>query len=434
MPRVFISYRRSDEPGWATLIYEKLKTLCDDVYFDVKSIEPGANFREHIHEAIDACDALVAVIGSRWLGTSADSPRLFNSDDYVRAELESALGRDIPVFPILVGQAAMPAPEELPNSISGIAYLNAIELHPALVDTQIANLIQTLKATIGANGDLDRGVSTEARGLLEELRRIDVSPERRVAIGDRLAQIGDLRSGVGLDESGLPDICWRTVPAGSYRYGHFGQLRNTTTSVDVAKYPITNAQFQSFIDDGGYRDRIWWREHNREFSAEWPVVLKPSAWGKANRPRNRVSWLEARAFCRWYSQLSGTKVDLIQEQVWEKAARGSDARLYPWGDEYVCGYANVNERIVDANGSYLNKAIAVGLYPHGTSPFGIDDMIGNVWEMCYSADSCRDRPTVVLRGGSWMDAPSNTTVFARKIKVHHGSSVGFRVCRQTPVR
>ena len=432
MPRVFISYRRSDEPGWATLIYEKLKTGCEDVYFDVKSIGPGANFREHIHEAIDACDAFVAVIGGGWLGAGAESSRLFDSDDYVRAEIESAIGRDIPIFPILVGQAVMPAPEELPDSVSNIAYLNAIELHPALVDAQMANLISTLKATIGAIGDHDRGVSTEARGLLEELRRRDVLPERRVAIGDRLAQIGDLRSGVGLNESGIADICWRTVPAGPFRYGHFGKLRHTTMSFDVAKYPITNAQFQSFIDDGGYRDPIWWREQTNEFSAEWPPVPKSSAWGKPNRPKNRASWLEARAFCRWYSQVSGTKVDLIQEQVWEKAARGSDARLYPWGDEYVCGYANVNERVIDVNGSYLNKAVAVGLYPHGTSPFGIDDMIGNVWEMCYSADSSRDRPTVVLRGGSWMDGPSNTTVFTRKVKVHHGSSVGFRVCRQTP--
>jgi len=107
-----------------------------------------------------------------------------------------------------------------------------------------------------------------------------------------------------------------------------------------------------------------------------------------------VSWDDANVFCAWASQMTGLGICLPSEVEWEKAARGTDGRTYPWGE------AAPDVSRANYNKSYdLKNLSRVGSYPAGNSPYGCADMAGNVWEWCseiYEGTSGR-----VLRGGSF---------------------------------
>jgi len=270
----------------------------------------------------------------------------------------------------------------------------------------------------------------EIQVLLDELNDINTPPPRRLEIGDQLAEMSDPRPGVGLDESGFPDIDWVEIPAGPFIYGE-GKEQQTLElgRFFISRYPITNLQYQAFIDDGGYEDERCWRGLNKPRPIE-------SEWLQLNRPRTDVDWYEAFAFCYWLSLRLGYEISLPIEQQWEKAARGVDGRVFPWGSEYVNGYANINEKT--NGGGYLNQSCAVGLYPQGNSPYGVADMSGNVDEWCidyydFSKDSEVKGNDMfrVIRGGSWIGNIRNATLSHRigiEIEERH-NPLGFRLVR-----
>ena len=137
---------------------------------------------------------------------------------------------------------------------------------------------------------------------------------------------------------------------------------------------------------------------------------KESKSKQPNRPRETVDWYEALAFTRWLSAQLGYTITLPTEQQWEKAARGTDGREYPWGVGFKTGDANVND--TSAGDDSLQQTTAVGLYSHRASPYQVMDMVGNVWEWClnkydqpeYTAPD-RSGQSRVLRGGSWYSSP-----------------------------
>jgi formylglycine-generating enzyme required for sulfatase activity len=123
-----------------------------------------------------------------------------------------------------------------------------------------------------------------------------------------------------------------------------------------------------------------------------------------------VSWYEALAYCRWLSEKSGKPYRLPTEAEWEKAARGTDGRRYPWGDAWDASLCNNKE-------SGPGKTTPVGEYPEGESPYGVEELVGQVWEWCrtkysssypYQPDDGREdeegSDTRILRGGSWYDS------------------------------
>src|SRR5262249_28359125 len=131
----------------------------------------------------------------------------------------------------------------------------------------------------------------------------------------------------------------------------------------MARYPVTNAHYQSFIDDGGYEHDAWWTWLNRRRQPHRP------GWSHPTHPRENVSWFEAMAFCRWLEarlRSDGAisqedSVHLPSEQQWEKAARGADGREYPWGDHYESGRANIYETFDKPGPYYLRQTSAVGI-------------------------------------------------------------------------
>jgi hypothetical protein len=134
MSKIFISYRRTDSADVTGRMFDHLTLhfTRDDLFKDVDSIPLGADFRKSISDAVQACDVVLAVIGRNWL-SSQDKQRhlrLSNPDDFVRIELEAGLERNIPVIPVLVSGADMPAMEELPLSLRPLVYRHAIWLRP----------------------------------------------------------------------------------------------------------------------------------------------------------------------------------------------------------------------------------------------------------------------------------------------------------------
>jgi len=133
---------------------------------------------------------------------------------------------------------------------------------------------------------------------------------------------------------------------------------------EIGKYPVTNREYQAFVRGAGYRPPEGWD------GDEYPP-------GKGDHPVVNVIWRDAVAYCRWLSQETGRPFRLPTEAEWEKAARGSDGRQYPWGNEFDPAKCNTRE-------SGPGETTPVGQYPDGASPYGALDMAGNVWEWCSS--------------------------------------------------
>jgi len=165
-------------------------------------------------------------------------------------------------------------------------------------------------------------------------------------------------------DTNVLNIEWMRVPAGEFLMGdEDGSDRERPvhavflSEYYISKYEVTFDQFDTYCEDTGY--------------------TKPSdaGWGRGNRPAINVSWYAAQSFCNWLSTKTGKNVHLPTEAQWEKAARGTDQRCYPWGNTVIsCELANIQS----CNG----KTMPVGSYPSGISPYGVHDMAGNVYEWC----------------------------------------------------
>ena len=132
--RIFISYRRDDTIGVSGRLFDRLirDVGRGSVFMDVDSMPLGVDFAEHIGDQVSKCSLFLALIGPNWLGDSGGERRIDSSTDFVRIEVEAALQRSIPVIPLLVGETEMPRPEQLPASISKIAFRNGMRLDPGV--------------------------------------------------------------------------------------------------------------------------------------------------------------------------------------------------------------------------------------------------------------------------------------------------------------
>jgi hypothetical protein len=148
MGAVFLSYRRGDSEGQARALSLELAKLLgkDSVFMDVDSIALGRDFRQILQERLGSCDVMVALIGPGWMDAADPSGnrRLENPTDYVRQEIAAALKRNIPVIPVLVQGARMPASERLPEDLKDLSYRNGFELGHSTWESDVAEMVKRL--------------------------------------------------------------------------------------------------------------------------------------------------------------------------------------------------------------------------------------------------------------------------------------------------
>ncbi len=306
------------------------------------------------------------------------------------------------------------------------------------------DLLTLYRRALQGKPDCDARVVRRLADLVESGA---LTPVERAAAGRALAELGDPRTEV--TDVDAMHFCY--VPPGPFVMGaskNETRLTNPLTgetlvvSPDpdaqdregpvhiqdvpsgywIARYPITNAQFEAFIKDGGYDSDAWWTKAGWGWRQE-NARTRPYNYGVPftlpNHPVVGVTWYEAVAFCRWLTQrwrvrrwlLGDWEVRLPTEAEWEKAARGGllipdfahpivrscadlsisnlpipnqlipnpfPQRAYPWGNDPDPNCANYGD-------TGINSTSAVGAFPGGVTPYGVLEMSGNVWEWVQSA-------------------------------------------------
>ena len=395
--RVFLCHAKEDKPAVRDL-YRKLAGDGFQPWLDEEDLLPGEKWAPAIRKAVRECDVVLVCLSTR-------STR----QGFVQKEIAFALD----------------AADEHPE---GTIYLIPLRLEECDVpdrlrewhwadlrdDAGYERLVRSLRKRAADLGPAPAGSDAPHR-VVDPLplapRQPAWPPPSGHAIGDTIINPTDGAS-----------LLW--VPAGEFLMG----------SNDG--YPDEAPQ-RSVTLDGywSYTTPVTAAQYHRFCKAAVRQMPEPSSWGwEDDHPVVSVSWNDARAYCEWAG------VALPTEAQWEKAARGTDGRAYPWGNEWdpaMCA---------NAVGRTMGGTTPVGRYPDGASPYGCLDVAGNVWEWCadwfakaHYPQSPERNPTGpssgvsrVLRGGSW--SFDNSHYFRCAYRNHYDpdnrySDFGFRAAR-----
>jgi formylglycine-generating enzyme required for sulfatase activity len=398
MPKIFISYRREDSEHIAGRIHDRLISHFgrDAIFMDIDNIPFGVDFRKHLAEAVSQCDVLLAVIGDSWLqlrfkrGPKRKQRRLEDPADFVRIEIEAALARGIPVVPVLVGEALMPAQERLPESLKELAFRHAAEVRSGRdFHDHVDRLVRGIE-------HLSVQVRSDSASMSPQSEPSDsATPEP-----------GDNDSiDVGIDLQ----MDFIRVPPGTFWMGGGGSSpgdKQVTIEqgFELGTYQVTQDQWQAvmgsnpsyFSRTGGGKDKV--RDIPDADLRLFPI--------------EQVSWEDVDRFLAKLNkraQAGGWLYRLPTMAEWEYACRGAatskeECSFHFYFDELTndlsSEQANFDGNHPDgaaSKGPYLERTTRVGSYR--PNRLGLYDMHGNVWEWCSDWDV--EGSTRMLRGGSW---------------------------------
>jgi len=285
----------------------------------------------------------------------------------------------------------------------------------SLVETDFAEHVR--KERINEPGRFSTAYERIQKWLIAAVRSArTLAARERAACGDILARLGDPR--FRPEAWYLPDeplLGFVEILDGPFLMGSDEKQHKVTLPLYyIARYPVTVAQFQSLVSESGYKP-------------EDPKSLE----GLANHPVVYVTWYDVLAYCEWLTEQlrnwqgtpeplsslfnkQGWCVTLPSEAEWEKAARGTDGLIYPWGNE-------PNPNLANCFDTGIHTTSAVGCFPGGASPYGCEEMSGNVLEWTRSLwgeypyptegkeraqrEDLSARDSRVLRGGAfYLDA------------------------------
>ena len=236
------------------------------------------------------------------------------------------------------------------------------------------------------------------------------------------------------EQEALPFLHWCSISGGVVTV-EAHDYRDDIVRVEdfwMAKYPVTNEQFEIFINDpDGYGNEQWWSYNDNALAwfQSHKEPLQPHFKG-AMRPRETVNWYEAMAFCNWLSHKVNATITLPTLAQWQRAALGDDEFQYPWGNDFSSDYCNTRE-------AELKMTTPVTRYTAGGSVFGVYDLAGNVWEWTLNRaapdDEDEERKCAVI-GGSFVspcDRAQPSFRYFLKPEARY-SSIGFRIAMLPP--
>jgi len=254
------------------------------------------------------------------------------------------------------------------------------------------------------------------------------------------------------DDWWLPAVgqYWCSIEASGFWVGddtEVGMLRQEYMPYDyeIGRFPITNAEFARFIVDLGYSNSRWWSESGLRhiYQSKWryPRYFDDQSFNNATQAVVGISWYEAQAYCAWLTQMGldhgwlekGDVIRLPTALEWQRAARHTDKRRYPWGDR--------SPTFEDANYQMnrIGSPSPIGCFPGGTAMCGAEDMVGNVWEWTatpYNAPSAplpahdmQPHHVVLLMGSAFYEEKERLACGVRRWDVPFSENhyVGFRV-------
>lgn len=209
-------------------------------------------------------------------------------------------------------------------------------------------------------------------------------------------------------------------------YESEARKKATTGAFWIDRYPVTNSEYKKFIDETGrtapfispeayQRQGFLVHPYDKVKEFLWREESFPS--GRQDHPVVLVSVDDTMSYCSWTGKKTKRKSRLPTEVEWEKAARGTDGRFFPWGNEWQPDYLNSGER--------YGTTTPVNRFPRGRSPYGIYDTVGNVFEWTASQ---WDEKSFVLKGCSWDDLPGTCRAAMRHGRPRQSKHIliGFR--------
>jgi len=394
---VFVCYARKDQ-DFVLKLARHLKERGIPVWVDLWDIPPGADWDLTIEDALYGCAQFVIVL----------SPAAVASPE-VRGELRAALNEDKPIVPMLYQACRIPRQLLLRQHVDFTARGPDDEV-------ALAQVLRALGVPEAPPPELARPEPSQVPPTETTEVRLDRQPFEPEMV---LIPAGEFLMGSDLEkDKGASD-------------GEQPQHTLHLPDYSLAKTPVTNDQYAAFVAGTG-----------QDPPEHWEGGKPPS--GKGDHPVVHVTWHDAVAYCRWLAEATGKPYRFPSEAEWEKGARGTDGRIYPWGDKWDSRRCNSKE-------GGAGDTTPVGAYPDGVSPYGLLDMAGNAWEWTlslwgkdwerpdfeypYKPEDGRENLEAgdsilrVLRGGSFLNS-GRLVRCARRYRLFPGyrfRSYGFRV-------
>ena len=388
--KIFLSYASQDrEPAHS--IYLALRDQGHKVFFDRTDLPAGEEFHNRIRAAIEDSQLFLFLI----------SPNAIDAGSYTLTELDIAEKANVRRLPAALGKLDV---GQLPAALKAVTFLESDGNLPAAVAAEVHRIAVVL--------------------WRRRLKYVCAAVAALAIFATVFYTINGQSKNAIIGKDGAPAVL---IPSGTFIIGNDEDSPRREIFVDafyLDKYEVTVARYAAFSKASG----------NVKLPQEWDTVDLTIA---AELPVVGVDWQDAQNYCQW----SGRR--LPTEAEWEKAARGNDERKFPWGNDAP---SDERARFLKAyeNPVYKDGVAPVGSHPKGTSPFGIDDLSGNVWE--WVADWFTEsfpRGDVrnpkgpnsgsarVLRGGGWYDPPERVTATKRMHAPpeHRDDSIGFRCAR-----
>jgi formylglycine-generating enzyme required for sulfatase activity len=396
--RVFLSYSSKDRER-VEPIHLALRAQGHDVFFDREDLPPGEEYDVRIRQAIEKSQLFIFIV----------SPNSIAAGSYTLSELD-----------IAEKTWADPGGKLLP-----------VLLQPIALD-HIPPYLKTV-TLLEPEGNVPASVTDAVHRIALARRRVLLRNTAIAAAFVALVGLGAYlywaQRGAKLEITGKDGAPASFVPAGTFVMGDDEESPRREVYVDdfyIDKYEVTVARYAKFLKaSGGVQAPDGWEEVNLDKARDLPVV--------------GVDWHDADAYCRWAAKRLPTETE------WEKSARGTDGRTYPWGNEEPTPERAIFAK--SAENPYTGGLLPAGGRDAGKSPYGIYDLAGNAseWVADWFSESF-PRSDVrnpkgpatgekkVIRGGGWQDPPERLKS-ARRMHASPETrldDVGFRCAQDSP--